>query len=467
MITAVLASVLLMQVQQDAQPRTQPPDCARLRAVDPPARGVAGLCDAEDAMRRARSAPAASGERAALWRAAAEGYQRSADVLQSTELRLHALEMLAGVYDDTRLDDAAAVERALRALATIDVGTSTPLMRLAKFQESQKRFESAEQTFYGARQQYPDGLELLREMSRFFARRLLTLAPRKTRQVEGEEISPPATETTNKPPCAQGTFKTPGRGAADLCMAGEEMLLAARAEKNSPEKKTHLNTAANYYRKAATDLRDVDEQIHAYESLATIYSSANLNLPAEAEPIVRELIALMPASAAPVIRLATVQEALTQIDAAERTLIGARQQFPDELDVLRALSRFYARLATAAATTLSRAERAAEVPRPPGLPDQDGYYSIGGHVAPPKKIASPAIVFPDEAQAVELEGIVILELRVDEAGRVADVRVVRSIPMLDDAAVAAAKQWRFAPTVIDGRPVPVRITATQNFTIQK
>lgn len=477
MITTVVASVLLLQSPAAQAP--PPPDCAQLLAMEPPARGVAALCAAEDAMRQAAAAPAGSAERVAQWRAAAEGYQRSTDVLQSTAHRIHALEMLVHIYDGTRLNDPAAVERALRALATIDVATAAPLVRLARFQESQKRFESAEQTFYGARQQYPDGIELLREMSRFFARRVLALAPPEPKPTAGGSPQPaPAAQEKYAPDCMQTTFSAPTRGLADLCRAAEEVRLAAKALQAPPGKKlnleearrvrtAHLTAAAGLYRKAAAGLGDDEQRIHAYEALADIYDSKHLNDPAEAEPVVRELIALTPGSAEPVIRLSTVQEALKQIDSAEATLIGARQLFPDDLDVLRALSRFYARLASAAAMTLSRAERAAEVPPAPGQPDKDGYYSIGAHVPAPKKVQNVTAAFPAEAKAVVLQGIVILELRLDATGRVVDVRPVRPIPMLDDAAIAAAKQWRFTPTIVDGRAVPVKMTTTHNFTIKK
>ena len=477
MLATLLGSVLLLQSPAAQGP--PPPDCARLLAMAPPARGVAVLCAAEDAMRQAAGALAGSAEHVAHLRAAAEGYQRSTDLLQDTGHRVHALERLVRIYDATRLNDPAAIERALRALATIDVATAAPLIRLATFQESQKRFESAEQTFYGARQQYPDGIELVREMSRFFARRVLALAPPEPKPAaDGSPKPASAAKDKYTPDCTQTTFSAPTRGLADLCRGAEEMQLAAKALQAPPGRKlnldearrartAHLEAAADYYRRAAAGLGDDEQRIHAYEALADIYDSKHLNDPVEAEPIVRELMALMPSSAEPVIRLSAVQEALKQTDAAEATLIGARQLFPEELDVLRALSRFYARLASAAAMTLSRAQRAAEVPTPPGQPDEDGYYAIGSHVPPPKKVGNVTAAFPAEAKAVALQGIVILELRVDAAGRVVDVRPVRPIPMLDDAAIAAAKQWRFAPTIVDGRAVPVKMTTTHNFTIQK
>jgi protein TonB len=48
-------------------------------------------------------------------------------------------------------------------------------------------------------------------------------------------------------------------------------------------------------------------------------------------------------------------------------------------------------------------------------------------------------------------------------GLVRIATVTRSIPMLDDAAVAAPIQWRFEPTLLNGEPVDVVMTVTVNF----
>jgi TonB family protein len=60
-----------------------------------------------------------------------------------------------------------------------------------------------------------------------------------------------------------------------------------------------------------------------------------------------------------------------------------------------------------------------------------------------------------------------LEVRIDDTGPVVEARVVRSIPLLDDAAIAAARQWQFEPAVIDGRPVPVKLTMVMSFSSKR
>ena len=48
-------------------------------------------------------------------------------------------------------------------------------------------------------------------------------------------------------------------------------------------------------------------------------------------------------------------------------------------------------------------------------------------------------------------------------GSVTDARVLRSIPLLDSAALECARQWRFEPVLLNGRPVPIVMTATVSF----
>jgi protein TonB len=50
---------------------------------------------------------------------------------------------------------------------------------------------------------------------------------------------------------------------------------------------------------------------------------------------------------------------------------------------------------------------------------------------------------------------------------VREVKVLRSIPLLDDAAVQAVSQWKFTPTLLNGVTVPVVMTVTVTFALQK
>jgi protein TonB len=62
--------------------------------------------------------------------------------------------------------------------------------------------------------------------------------------------------------------------------------------------------------------------------------------------------------------------------------------------------------------------------------------------------------------------MVVLEAVIDSRGVVTNVRVVKSIPLLDEAAVEAVKQWRYQATMLNGQAVPVVMTVTLNFGLE-
>ena len=109
--------------------------------------------------------------------------------------------------------------------------------------------------------------------------------------------------------------------------------------------------------------------------------------------------------------------------------------------------------------------RASAQPPPPS--PSAAPVRVGGAVPPPRKVKHANPVYPPEAQAAHVQGLVIIEATIDPTGRVGAARVVRSIPILDAAAVEAVKQWEFTPTVINGAPVPVIMTVTVNFTLSR
>jgi len=106
-------------------------------------------------------------------------------------------------------------------------------------------------------------------------------------------------------------------------------------------------------------------------------------------------------------------------------------------------------------------------PPPPPAPawaPGDPPVRIGGTVLPPKKIKHVDPVYPQDAQDAKVSGIVIIEARIDQDGRVTDARVIRNVALLSDAARDAVMQWEFTPTYLEGKPVPVIMTVTVNFT---
>jgi TonB family protein len=91
---------------------------------------------------------------------------------------------------------------------------------------------------------------------------------------------------------------------------------------------------------------------------------------------------------------------------------------------------------------------------------------VGGNVKTPTKVRDVKPVFPPDAKAAGVQGVVILEALIADDGAMADARVVRSVAGLDEAALGAVRQWRFTPTLLNGAPTAVLMTVTVNFTLQ-
>jgi protein TonB len=95
------------------------------------------------------------------------------------------------------------------------------------------------------------------------------------------------------------------------------------------------------------------------------------------------------------------------------------------------------------------------IPKPP--------VRVGTGVVPPKKTRDVRPIYPPIAVAAKQEGLVILEAVIGEDGTVRDVKVLRSVALLDQAAIEAVRQWRFTPTLLSGQPVPIVMTVTVDF----
>ena len=105
-----------------------------------------------------------------------------------------------------------------------------------------------------------------------------------------------------------------------------------------------------------------------------------------------------------------------------------------------------------------------EPPPPPPPPTQP--VRVGGNIKPPQKVKHVNPVYPPIAQSARVQGIVIIEATIGPSGAVQDAKVLRSIPLLDQAALDAVRQWQFTPTLLNGVPVPVIMTVTVQFTLQ-
>jgi protein TonB len=100
--------------------------------------------------------------------------------------------------------------------------------------------------------------------------------------------------------------------------------------------------------------------------------------------------------------------------------------------------------------------------RPPAAPVPQ---RAGQGVREPRKIVDVAPIYPEIARRAKVQGAVILEAVIDESGAVDRIRVLRSSPLLDAAAIDAVSRWRYTPTLLNGTPVAVLMTITINFTL--
>ena len=103
-------------------------------------------------------------------------------------------------------------------------------------------------------------------------------------------------------------------------------------------------------------------------------------------------------------------------------------------------------------------------PPPPEEPARP--VRVGSGVRVPVKVVDVAPMYPTIARTAHVQGVVILEAVLDAQGRVESARVLRSVPLLDEAALDAVRQWRYTPSVYAGRPVSVLMTITVRFTLQ-
>jgi protein TonB len=103
-------------------------------------------------------------------------------------------------------------------------------------------------------------------------------------------------------------------------------------------------------------------------------------------------------------------------------------------------------------------------PPPPMAPPAPIRLHSG--MQPPRKLVDVRPVYPAIAQSARVEGIVILEAILDARGHVVSVHVLRSIPLLDQAAISAVSQWTFTPTLLNDVAVPIVMTVTVQFTLQ-
>jgi len=105
-------------------------------------------------------------------------------------------------------------------------------------------------------------------------------------------------------------------------------------------------------------------------------------------------------------------------------------------------------------------------PPPPPVVKPAVPVRVSGPIEPPRKIHYQAPVYPALAMAAHVQGTVVIDAVISATGTVQDARVITSVPLLDEAALAAVRQWVFTPTRLGGVPVPVILTVKVEFKLQ-
>jgi TonB family protein len=104
-----------------------------------------------------------------------------------------------------------------------------------------------------------------------------------------------------------------------------------------------------------------------------------------------------------------------------------------------------------------------QAPTPPPEPPP---VTPGRGIKAPTQTKYVKPIYPPEALAERVRGVVIVEVTIDTKGRVESARVVKSVPLLDTAALVAVRQWEFTTTTVNGVAVPVIMSVNVNFTMQ-
>ena len=104
-------------------------------------------------------------------------------------------------------------------------------------------------------------------------------------------------------------------------------------------------------------------------------------------------------------------------------------------------------------------------PPPPKPPVQRGPLRVGGRIQPPRLIHQVQPDYPILARETQTSGAVVIDCVIDEHGNVVRMKVISGKPLLIKAAFDAVKQWKYAPTLLNGTPIPVEMSVVVHFNL--
>ncbi|MEP7117291.1 MAG: energy transducer TonB, partial [Acidobacteriota bacterium] len=96
-----------------------------------------------------------------------------------------------------------------------------------------------------------------------------------------------------------------------------------------------------------------------------------------------------------------------------------------------------------------------------------GPYRAGSGIEPPRLLREVKAAYTDEARRANITGDVEMEITIRRDGTVSDVKIMRGLGGgLNERAVAAVRQWKFAPARLKGTPVDVIVEVSVEFTLR-
>ena len=103
---------------------------------------------------------------------------------------------------------------------------------------------------------------------------------------------------------------------------------------------------------------------------------------------------------------------------------------------------------------------------PPPQPPDTGPIHLHEGIRAPQKLVDVVPVYPSAARDARIEGMVIVEATIDVHGNVEAARILKSVPLLDQAALDAVRHWKYTPTLLNRVPVAIIMTVTVNFRLR-
>ncbi len=113
------------------------------------------------------------------------------------------------------------------------------------------------------------------------------------------------------------------------------------------------------------------------------------------------------------------------------------------------------------------------LPSPPSPPTEaelkefaKGAVIAVGEIKPPRLIKEVLPVNPEIIPENLVIGTVVLGVKLDIQGRIAEIKVLKSIPLLNKAAIDAVRQWIYEPFILEGKPTPVVFSVNVIFNLR-